>query len=194
MPHQVGSITIFCQVLFTLQSYLNPVVYIREAVNFFKNACKQFSEEHLVKLDKSNQLAVRKLNDKLIQLDRFFVDPRGLPDHQHFQYTYTIHQLSEHHITYSLSFHDLYQPRRSIAKLIHGHSIGHVCNPNHVARSGRKSDDARGFGNLEEDSPPCVHNFLYDHGSCSFSSRNVLNAVCNTIKWLQLLAVSLCVV
>ena len=37
-------------------------------------------------LDKTDLLAVRRANDRLMNLERFFVDPRGLPDRPETKY------------------------------------------------------------------------------------------------------------
>ena len=46
----------------------------------FVAAVKKFNQV-LQNVDKSDAIAARKMNDKLMLLERFFVDPRGLPNH-----------------------------------------------------------------------------------------------------------------
>ncbi len=53
--------------------------YFRASVNNFSAATKNFTEE-LGKLDTTDILSVRRANDRLVQLERFFIDPKGLPD------------------------------------------------------------------------------------------------------------------
>ena len=54
--------------------------YVRESVDFFRAAVKMFESQTLKKLNHSDAMDLRKANDKLLQLERFFLDPRGLPD------------------------------------------------------------------------------------------------------------------
>lgn len=46
----------------------------------FAVAVQNFVDDALVHLDKGNDLAVRRLNDKLMLLERFFIDSQGLPE------------------------------------------------------------------------------------------------------------------
>lgn len=47
---------------------------------------KSFSENELQNVDQSNIFAVRRVNDKLMFLERFFIDSKGLPDHPETKY------------------------------------------------------------------------------------------------------------
>lgn len=53
-------------------------------------ATKEFSENTLANLNQNNPLAVRRANDRLIQLERFFIDPKGLPDRPETKYIFKI--------------------------------------------------------------------------------------------------------
>ena len=53
--------------------------YFRASVDNFSVATQNFTDT-LANLDVTDVLAVRRANDRLIQLERFFIDPKGLPD------------------------------------------------------------------------------------------------------------------
>ena len=53
--------------------------YFRESVNNFTTAVTTFLST-LKNVDQSNPLAVRKVNDRMTYLERYFIDPRGLPN------------------------------------------------------------------------------------------------------------------
>ena len=54
--------------------------FIRASMSYFSDAVDTFLRGTLATLDKTDVLAVRRVNDRLMNLERFFVDPRGLPD------------------------------------------------------------------------------------------------------------------
>lgn len=54
---------------------------MRISVDHFMFSVKSFSENELKNVDQSNVFAVRRVNDKLMFLERFFIDSKGLPDH-----------------------------------------------------------------------------------------------------------------
>ncbi|XP_046440416.1 glutamate carboxypeptidase 2-like [Daphnia pulex] len=60
--------------------------YFRKAVAHFRNSTEYFTDTILPRLDRSNPLAIRKINDQLIQLERGFVDPHGLPGRPEFNH------------------------------------------------------------------------------------------------------------
>ena len=72
------------QFLGSFEYFLNFIIcvleYFRESVDLFSAATKNFSDYTLATLDLNNQLQLRRANDRLVQLERFFVDPKGLPD------------------------------------------------------------------------------------------------------------------
>lgn len=72
--HFVGSFEYF------LNFIICVLEYFRESVDLFSAATKNFSDYTLATLDLNNQLQLRRANDRLVQLERFFVDPKGLPD------------------------------------------------------------------------------------------------------------------
>ena len=49
-------------------------------MNHLSAAVESFHSDSLSKVDLRDSLAVRRVNDKLMNLERFFVDPKGLPD------------------------------------------------------------------------------------------------------------------
>ena len=49
-------------------------------MNKFSEAMDFFQSNIIASVDKTDALAVRRVNDKLMNLERFFVDPKGLPD------------------------------------------------------------------------------------------------------------------
>ncbi|XP_046656100.1 N-acetylated-alpha-linked acidic dipeptidase 2-like [Daphnia pulicaria] len=55
--------------------------HVRVSVDHFMFSVKHFSENELKNVDQSNIFAVRRVNDKLMYLERFFIDSKGLPDH-----------------------------------------------------------------------------------------------------------------
>ncbi len=48
-------------------------------MNYFSVASNTFVSK-LSKVDLTDVLAVRKTNDRIMNLERFFIDPNGLPD------------------------------------------------------------------------------------------------------------------
>ncbi len=59
---------------------------MRISVDHFVFSVKSFSENELQNVDQSNIFAVRRVNDKLMFLERFFIDSKGLPDHPETKY------------------------------------------------------------------------------------------------------------
>lgn len=49
-------------------------------MNNLSAAVESFHNNSLANVDKRDSMAVRRVNDKLMNLERFFVDPKGLPD------------------------------------------------------------------------------------------------------------------
>ena len=47
---------------------------------------ESFLINSLAKVDQRDSLVVRRVNDKLMNLERFFVDPKGLPDRPETKY------------------------------------------------------------------------------------------------------------
>ncbi|KAK4009040.1 hypothetical protein OUZ56_014181 [Daphnia magna] len=60
--------------------------HFRKAVAHFRNATEYFTDNIIPRLDITNPLAVRKINDQLMQLERGFVDPHGLPGRPEFNH------------------------------------------------------------------------------------------------------------
>ncbi|XP_045032147.1 glutamate carboxypeptidase 2 [Daphnia magna] len=60
--------------------------HFRKAVAHFRNATEYFTDNIIPRLDIINPLAVRKINDQLMQLERGFVDPHGLPGRPEFNH------------------------------------------------------------------------------------------------------------
>ncbi|XP_046454638.1 glutamate carboxypeptidase 2-like [Daphnia pulex] len=54
--------------------------YFQLAVTHFGEAVRHFQNTTLANLDTSDVLAVRRVNDQLMQLERHFIDPHGLPN------------------------------------------------------------------------------------------------------------------
>lgn len=46
----------------------------------FSEKVKLFLNDTLVKVNQDDPLEIRKVNDRLMQLERYFIEPRGLPD------------------------------------------------------------------------------------------------------------------
>lgn len=61
--------------------------YIRASAKYFSDAVETFMANTLATLDKTDLLAVRRANDRLMNLERFFVDPKGLPDRPETKYS-----------------------------------------------------------------------------------------------------------
>lgn len=56
------------------------IEYFRASVDYFSQSTKNFTETTLEQINTNDSLAVRRVNDRLVQLERFFIDPKGLPD------------------------------------------------------------------------------------------------------------------
>lgn len=54
------------------------LLYFAESVEHFDASVGRFLKE-LDKVDGTNPMALRRINDRLMYLERYFVDPRGLP-------------------------------------------------------------------------------------------------------------------
>lgn len=66
--------------------YCILVAYLRRSVEDFTSAVETFRRNQLSNVDPSDLMEVRRINDKLMLLERFFIDPRGLPDHPETKY------------------------------------------------------------------------------------------------------------
>lgn len=55
--------------------------HVRVSLDHFVFAVKNFNNNVLKNVDHSDIMAVRRINDKLMYLERFFIDPKGLPEH-----------------------------------------------------------------------------------------------------------------
>ncbi|XP_064600479.1 N-acetylated-alpha-linked acidic dipeptidase 2-like [Liolophura sinensis] len=56
-----------------------------EAVKSFMREAKEF-HQRITKMDKKKPLAVRRVNDQLMQIERAFIDPAGLPNRPHYRH------------------------------------------------------------------------------------------------------------
>lgn len=71
--------------------------YFRASVDSFSKATNDFSEKTLDTINVEDPLEVRRVNDRLVQLERFFIDPKGLPDRP-----------ETNHIVFSVSANNAY--------------------------------------------------------------------------------------
>lgn len=62
-----------------IKCYLSWIEYFRASVDYFGTAVETFLET-LPDVDVNDLMALRKVNDRLMNLERYFIDPNGLPD------------------------------------------------------------------------------------------------------------------
>lgn len=63
-----------------LEANQATLTHFERAVGNFAVATRRFQDTALAQLDPNDLLAVRRINDQLMQLERHFVDPHGLPN------------------------------------------------------------------------------------------------------------------
>ena len=74
--------TNFCFIFFLNQifNFKMSTEYVRQSVDYFRAAVNMFESQTLKKLNHSDAMDLRRANDKLLLLERYFIDSRGLPD------------------------------------------------------------------------------------------------------------------
>ena len=50
--------------------------YVRQSVDYFRAAVNMFESQTLKKLNRSDEMDLRRANDKLLLLERYFIDQR----------------------------------------------------------------------------------------------------------------------
>jgi len=50
--------------------------YVRQSVDYFRAAVNMFESQTLKKLNRSDEMDLRRANDKLFLLERYFIDQR----------------------------------------------------------------------------------------------------------------------